>query len=287
MMRNVIIGGGDVKEVSFSNDSAFSLLCGPCQIEDLDHTLRTAEALNAICEKLGIDFVYKSSYDKANRTSINSTRGVGLQEGLRILEEVRKQIGVPVITDIHEVSQVEAVGQAVDMLQIPAFLCRQTDLVVAAAKTGKALNIKKGQFMAPWDMDNVLQKALDSGNDKILLCDRGTMFGYGNLVSDMRGLRIMAETEFPVVFDATHSVQMPSANGATSGGKREFVEPLARAAAAVGVSTFFMEAHEEPSRAPSDGPNMIPLDKMEGLLATLQAIDKVAKENAYQAVKSD
>ena len=287
MTHTVKVGGNGVKEVIFAQDKPFSLLCGPCQIENLDHTLMMAENLNKICEKLGIGFVYKSSFDKANRTSIHSTRGVGLEEGMRILQEVKKQIGVPVVTDIHDTNQVDAVAEVADILQIPAFLCRQTDLVVAAAKTGRVLNIKKGQFLAPWDMKNVMQKAVEVGNNDIMLCERGASFGYGNLVSDFRGLRIMAETGQPIIFDATHSVQMPGGNGATSGGKREFVEPLARAAAAVGVAGFFMESHEHPSTAPSDGPNMIPLDQMEGLLITLKKFDDVAKENAYKNIVSD
>lgn len=286
MTQVVNVTGKGVKDVVFANDKPFSLLCGPCQIENLDHTLKTAERINEICEKLGIGFVYKSSFDKANRTSLNSTRGVGLEEGCRILEEVRKQIGVPVVTDIHEISQVDAVAEAVDVLQIPAFLCRQTDLVVKAAATGKTVNIKKGQFLAPWDMENVAAKAASTNNKNIMLCDRGTSFGYGNLVSDMRGLPIMAKTGYPVIFDATHSVQMPGGNGATSGGKREFVEPLARAAAAVGVAGFFMEAHEDPNNAPSDGPNMVALDQLEGLLANLKRIDEVAKANPYMNITS-
>tara|TARA_R110000868_G_scaffold189695_2_gene433139 strand:- start:185394 stop:186275 length:882 start_codon:yes stop_codon:yes gene_type:complete len=287
MIQNVIVGGNGVNQVTFANDKPFSLLCGPCQLENRDHTLKTAETINDICQKLGIGFVYKSSFDKANRTSLNSTRGVGLEEGCRILSDVRSMLGIPVVTDIHEISQVDAVAEVVDILQIPAFLCRQTDLILKAAATGKTLNIKKGQFMAPWDMENVAAKAASTNNKNIMLCDRGTTFGYGNLVSDMRGLPIMAQTGFPVIFDATHSVQMPGGNGSTSGGKREFVEPLARAAAAVGVAGFFLEAHEEPSRAPSDGPNMVPLDQLEGLLRNLQAIDNVAKETAYMAIKSD
>ncbi|MEC8467409.1 MAG: 3-deoxy-8-phosphooctulonate synthase [Pseudomonadota bacterium] len=282
-----ITGKGIQKDVVFANNKPFSLLCGPCQIEGRDHTLKTAKKLQEICDKLGIGFVYKSSFDKANRTSLNAQRGVGLDEGCKILEEVRQEFGVPVITDIHEISQVDAVAQAVDILQIPAFLCRQTDLVVKAAATGRALNIKKGQFLAPWDMENVAKKAASTNNKNIMLCERGASFGYGNLVSDMRSLPIMAKTGFPVIFDATHSVQMPGGNGTSSGGKREFVEPLARAAAAVGVAGFFMEAHENPSAAPSDGQNMITLDQLEGLLRNLKAIDDVAKENAYMNIISD
>lgn len=286
MTTEVKITSGN-KDVLFANDKPFSLLCGPCQLENRDHTLQTAERLRDICDRLGIGFVFKSSFDKANRTSIASTRGVGIDEGCEILTEVRKEIGVPVITDIHEISQVDQVAEAVDILQIPAFLCRQTDLVVKAAATGRALNIKKGQFLAPWDMENVAKKAASTNNKNIMLCERGASFGYGNLVSDMRSLPIMAKTGYPVIFDATHSVQMPGGNGATSGGKREFVEPLARAAAAVGVAGFFMEAHEEPNRAPSDGPNMVPMDQLEGLLKNLKAIDQIAKEHAYRPITSD
>ena len=287
MAKIVTVGANDVKSVDFSNQKSFSLLCGPCQMENRDHTLKTAEAIHNICEKLGIGYVFKSSFDKANRTSIGSTRGVGIEEGCRILSDVRKEIGVPVVTDIHEISQVDMVAEVADILQIPAFLCRQTDLILKAASTGKTLNIKKGQFLAPWDMENVAAKAASTGHENIMLCERGASFGYGNLVSDMRGLHIMARTGYPIIFDATHSVQMPGGNGTTSGGKREFVEPLARAAAAVGVAGFFMEAHEEPSRAPSDGPNMVPLDKLEGLLRNLQIIDEVSKEAAYMNIPSD
>lgn len=287
MTHTVKVGGNGIKEVEFSQEKPFSLLCGPCQMESVDHALMMAENLNKICEKLGIGFVYKSSFDKANRTSIYSKRGLGIEEGMRLMEEVKKQIGVPVVTDIHDKDQVPAVAEVCDILQIPAFLCRQTDLVVAAAKSGRVLNIKKGQFLAPWDMQNVIQKAIDSGNDDIMLCERGTSFGYSNLVSDFRGLRVMAETGKPVIFDATHSVQMPSGNGNTSGGKREFVEPLARAAASIGVAGFFMESHENPSVAPCDGPNMVPLDQMEALLTTLKKLDDIAKENAYANIVSD
>ena len=287
MTQEVIIKGQGIQEVVFANNKPFSLLCGPCQIESREHTLQTAKRLKEICDKLNIGLVYKSSFDKANRTSLNAQRGVGIQEGCEILAEVRQEIGVPVITDIHEISQVDAVAEAVDILQIPAFLCRQTDLVVKAAATGRALNIKKGQFLAPWDMENVAKKAASTNNNNIMLCERGASFGYGNLVSDMRSLPIMAKTGYPVIFDATHSVQMPGGHGTSSGGKREFVEPLARAAAAVGVAGFFMEAHENPSQAPSDGPNMIPLDQLEGLLRNIKAIDEVAKENAYMNIVSD
>jgi 2-dehydro-3-deoxyphosphooctonate aldolase (KDO 8-P synthase) len=287
VVHQVKITGKDIQEVVFANDKPISLICGPCQIEGREHTLQTARKIKEICDKLNIGLVYKSSFDKANRTSLNAQRGVGIAEGCEILAEVRQEMGIPVITDIHEISQVDEVAEAVDILQIPAFLCRQTDLVVKAAATGKALNIKKGQFLSPWDMENVANKAASTNNRNIMLCERGSSFGYGNLVSDMRSLPIMAQTGYPVIFDATHSVQMPGAQGGSSGGKREFVEPLARAAAAVGVAGFFMEAHENPSSAPSDGPNMIPLDQLEGLLQNLKMIDQISKENAYMNIISD
>ena len=285
-MKRVEINDQTISSVVFDNQQKFSLICGPCQLETLDHALITAEQLHNICEKLDIDFVFKASFDKANRTSLKGQRGVGIDKGLEILQTVREQIGVPVLTDIHDISQVKPVAEVVDILQIPAFLCRQTDLLLAAAQTGKVVNVKKGQFLAPQDMQNVVDKILSENNENILLTDRGTMFGYGNLISDMRGLRIMAQTEYPVIFDATHSVQMPSADGSKSGGKREFVEPLARAAVAVGVAGLFMETHEDPDKSPSDGPNMVPLAKMEGLLTSLKRIDEVAKANKYQDIPS-
>ena len=239
-----------------------------------------SHALVEMTGRLGIGLIYKTSFDKANRTSLGSNRGLGMEAGLPILAEVRETYGCPVITDVHLPDHCAEVAQAVDVLQIPAFLCRQTDLVVAAARTGKALNIKKGQFLAPWDMKNVLAKATDSGNDKIMLCERGTSFGYNTLVSDMRSLPTMAETGYPIVFDATHSVQQPGGQGGTSGGERQFVPVLARAAIAIGVAAVFMETHQDPDSAPSDGPNMIPLDQMEALLKNLMAFDAVAKASA-------
>ncbi|MBI1362872.1 MAG: 3-deoxy-8-phosphooctulonate synthase [Proteobacteria bacterium] len=283
-MHQVKIGGNGVAEVVFANDKPISLLCGPCAIEGRDKTLRAAENIKSICEKLGIGVVFKSSFDKANRSSNTTGRGMGMDEGLKILAEVRKEFGMPVLTDIHESAQAEPVGQVVDVLQIPAFLCRQTDLLLAAAATGKAINVKKGQFLAPQDMTNVVEKITATNNKNLMLCERGTTFGYGNLVSDMRGLRIMAETTYPVIFDATHSVQMPGGQGKSSGGKREFVEPLARAAIAVGVAGVFIEAHENPAEAISDGPNQVPMSHLEGLLTSLKRLDDISKELAYQAM---
>ena len=284
MMHQVKVGGGKVAEVVFANDKPISILCGPCAIEGRERTLRTAEGIKAICDKLGIGVVFKSSFDKANRSSNTTGRGMGMDEGLKILAEIRSELGMPIVTDIHESHQAGPVGEVVDILQIPAFLCRQTDLLLAAAATGKAINVKKGQFLAPQDMANVVEKITGTNNMNLMLCERGTTFGYGNLVSDMRGLRIMAETGFPVIFDATHSVQMPGGHGKSSGGKREFVEPLARAAVAVGVGGLFIEAHENPAEAISDGPNQIPMSHLEGLLSTLKRMDDIAIDLAYQAM---
>ena len=263
--------------LTIANDRPFALIAGPCQMESREHALETAAALVEMTGKLGIGLIYKSSFDKANRTSISTARGLGMDKALPIFAEVRERFGCPVITDVHEADQCAPVAEAVDVLQIPAFLCRQTDLLIAAARTGRAVNVKKGQFLAPWDMKNVAAKLVASGNDKVLLCERGASFGYNTLVSDMRSLPIMAETGFPVVFDATHSVQQPGGQGTTSGGQREFVPVLARAAIAVGVAAVFMETHENPDSAPSDGPNMVPLKDMPALLARLQAFDKLAK----------
>ena len=266
-----------IGNLTIANDRPFALIAGPCQMESREHALETAAALVEMTGKLGIGLIYKSSFDKANRTSISTARGLGMDKALPIFAEVRERFGCPVITDVHEADQCAQVAEAVDVLQIPAFLCRQTDLLVAAAKTGRAVNVKKGQFLAPWDMKNVAAKLVASGNEKVLLCERGASFGYNTLVSDMRSLPIMAETGFPVVFDATHSVQQPGGQGTTSGGQREFVPVLARAAIAVGVAAVFMETHENPDCAPSDGPNMVPLKDMPALLARLQAFDKLAK----------
>ncbi len=259
------------------NDLPVVFFLGPCQLESRAHALETSAVLKEMGQKYGVGVVYKTSFDKANRSSIKTQRGVGIDEALPIFAEIREISGLPVMTDIHEREQCARVAEAVDVLQIPAFLCRQTDLLVAAGETGRVINVKKGQFLAPWDMKNVAAKIASTGNDKILLCDRGTSFGYNTLVSDMRGLPIMAETGYPVVFDATHSVQQPGGQGETSGGQREFVPVLARAAVAVGVAAVFMETHENPDVAPSDGPNMVPLKDLPKLIETLIAFDKLAK----------
>ena len=267
--------------VSFDNTQPFVLISGPCQMETRDHTMMLAEKIKTMADKLGIGYVFKASFDKANRTSLSGKRGIGLEAALPIFEEVRKTFNIPVLTDVHTQEQCKALDGSVDILQIPAFLCRQTDLLIAAAKTNCIVNIKKGQFLAPWDMANVIQKVTESGNNNVLLTDRGTSFGYNTLVSDFRGLPTMAETGAPVVYDATHSVQQPGGLGGSSGGQRQFVPVLARAAVAVGVSGLFMECHEDPDNAPSDGPVMVPLDQMEALLTSLKALDDVAKENTF------
>lgn len=266
-----------VGNVTFGNDLPFVLIAGPCQIESRAHALEMADELVATTKELNIPFVYKSSFDKANRTSIAGKRGVGLSKGMEILQEVRDTFGCPVLTDIHTEEQCEIVGKTVDILQIPAFLCRQTDLLVAAAKTGKVINVKKGQFLAPWDVKNIVGKLEASDNRNIMLTDRGTSFGYNTLVSDMRSLPIMAQTGYPVIFDATHSVQQPSGQGGASGGQREFVEVLAKAAVAVGVAGLFMETHQDPDNSPSDGPCMVHLKDMFKLLTKLAAFDKISK----------
>jgi len=258
-------------------DKPFFLISGPCAIETEALALETAAYLKEVTDKLGIPYIYKSSFDKANRTSHDSPRGVGLEAGLRILEKVKNEVGVPVLTDVHEDSPMDEVASVVDVLQTPAMLSRQTNFIQAVARTGKPVNIKKGQFMAPWDMTNVVAKARAVGNDNIMVCERGCSFGYNNLVSDMRGLAVMRETDCPVVFDATHSVQLPGGQGGSSGGQREHVPVLARAAVAVGVAGLFMESHPDPANAMSDGPNSWPIDRMEELLASLQAIDRVVK----------
>ena len=267
-----------VGNITFSNDLPFVLIGGPCQLESMDHTIDLAGKIVEITGKLNIPYVFKASFDKANRTSISGARGVGLEKAMDIFKEVKKQFSCPVITDVHEPGQCAPVAQVVDMLQIPAFLCRQTDLVVAAAKTGKPLNIKKGQFLAPWDMKNVVTKADQSGNTNVLVTERGVSFGYNTLVVDMRSLPIMAQqTGYPVVIDATHSVQQPGGQGTSTGGQREFAPVLARAAVAVGVAGVFIETHQDPDKSPSDGPNMIPLAELEGVLASLKAIDQLIK----------
>ena len=264
-------------KLNISNTGPFTLIAGPCQLENEKHALDIAGELKKITDNLGIGLIYKTSFDKANRTSLNGKRGAGLEKSLPIFDKIRKQIGVPVLTDIHAIDQCALVSKHVDVLQIPAFLCRQTDLLVAAAKTGKVINVKKGQFLAPWDMVNVTKKIEDSGNKNILVTERGASFGYNTLVSDMRSLPIMAKNGYPVVFDATHSVQQPGGMGDKSGGQREFVEYLSRAAIAVGVAAVFMETHPDPDNAPSDGPNMVPLKELKSLLKKLTEIDKLIK----------
>ena len=264
-------------KLNISNTGPFTLIAGPCQLENEKHALEVANELKKITEKLGIGLIYKTSFDKANRTSLKGKRGAGLEKSLPVFDKIRKDVGIPVLTDVHTAEQCEIVSKHVDVLQIPAFLCRQTDLLIAAAKTGKIINVKKGQFLAPWDMVNVTKKIEDSGKKNILVTERGTSFGYNTLVSDMRSLPIMARNGYPVVFDATHSVQQPGGMGNKSGGQREFVEHLARAAIAVGVAAVFMETHPDPDNAPSDGPNMVPLSKMPGLLNQLVKIDKLIK----------
>ena len=264
-------------KLTISNNNPFTLIAGPCQLENEKHALDVATELKKITEKLSIGLIYKTSFDKANRTSLKGKRGAGLEKSLPIFDKIRKDVGIPVLTDVHTVEHCSIVSQHVDVLQIPAFLCRQTDLLVAAAKTGKIINVKKGQFLAPWDMENVTKKIEDSGNTNILVTERGASFGYNTLVSDMRSLPIMAKNGYPVVFDATHSVQQPGGMGDKSGGQREFVEYLARAAIAVGVAAVFMETHPDPDNAPSDGPNMVPLSKMPSLLNQLVEIDKLIK----------
>jgi 2-dehydro-3-deoxyphosphooctonate aldolase (KDO 8-P synthase) len=269
-----------VGKVRFGNDLPISVIAGPCQLESRAHALEVASALKEIATRLNIGLVYKTSFDKANRTSVSAARGIGLKEALPVFAEIRSSLGLPVLTDVHEPDQCAEAAQAVDVLQIPAFLCRQTDLLVAAAATGKAVNVKKGQFLAPWDMTNVVAKITGAGNANVLVTERGVSFGYNTLVSDMRALPIMARlTGAPVIFDATHSVQQPGGKGTSSGGEREFVPVLARAAVAVGVAGVFIETHPDPDRAPSDGPNMVPLREFEGLVKRLMAFDTLAKNS--------
>lgn len=273
----VTVGSGPARPVTFAQDRPIALFAGPCQMESRDHALMMAAALAEIAGRLGIGLVYKSSFDKANRTSLSGKRGIGLDAALPVFAEIREKFGLPVVTDVHEPSQCAAAADVVDVLQIPAFLCRQTDLLVAAAKTGKVVKIKKGQFLAPWDIKNAVAKVAGSGNPNILLTERGTSFGYNTLVVDMRGLPQMAETGAPVIFDATHSVQQPGGQGTASGGDRRYVPVLARAAVAVGVAGLFIETHEEPDRAPSDGPNMVALKDFEKLMRNLMQLDEVTK----------
>lgn len=270
-----------IGNLKMGNDLPFVLIAGPCQMESRDHAFDMCGAIKEITGKLGIPLVYKSSFDKANRTSLKGQRGIGLEKGLPVFEELRSKMNLPVITDIHTAEQCAIVAPSVDVLQIPAFLCRQTDLLIAAAKTGKPINVKKGQFLAPWDMKNVAEKIIESGNPNVMLCERGVTFGYNTLVNDMRALPIMAETGLPVVFDATHSVQQPGGAGTASGGDRRMVPPLARAALAIGCAAIFMETHQDPDKAPSDGPNMVKLSDLEGILTQLVAIDRLIKPEAY------
>jgi 2-dehydro-3-deoxyphosphooctonate aldolase (KDO 8-P synthase) len=273
-MKHVTVAG-----LTIGNDLPLTVIAGPCQLESEGHAMMIAETMKAACDRAGAQFVFKASYDKANRTSLSGRRGLGLDEGLRVLDNVRARLGVPVLTDVHSEAQCAAAAQAVDILQIPAFLCRQTDLLLAAGATGAVVNVKKGQFLAPWDMPNVVAKIESTGNTRILLTERGTSFGYNTLVADMRSLPQMARTGYPVVMDATHSVQQPGGQGGSSGGQREFAPVMARAAVALGVAAVFIETHEDPDRAPSDGPNMIPLDQMPRLVDSLMRFDALAKSD--------
>ncbi|MBX9805755.1 MAG: 3-deoxy-8-phosphooctulonate synthase [Alphaproteobacteria bacterium] len=268
-----------VGNLTIGNDLPLTLLAGPCVMESRDHALEMSHALVEMTQKLGMGLIYKTSFDKANRTSLSGARGVGLKEALPVFAEIREKWGCPIVTDVHDALQCAPVAEVVDVLQIPAFLCRQTDLLLAAGNTGKALNVKKGQFLAPWDMKNVVKKIEETGNKNIMLCERGVSFGYNTLVSDMRALPIMAELGYPIVFDATHSVQQPGGQGSSTGGQREFVPVLARAAISIGVAAVFMETHQDPDKAPSDGPNMVKLKDMPALLETLMAFDNLSKSN--------
>ena len=274
-MKNKVV---KCNKINISNSKQFTLIAGPCQLENEKHALDVAATLKEITKKLNIDLIYKTSFDKANRTSLKGKRGAGLDKSLPVFDKIRKDLGIPVLTDIHTIDQCTTLSNHVDVLQIPAFLCRQTDLLIAAAKTGKIINVKKGQFLAPWDMTNVIKKIEDSGNKNILVTERGASFGYNTLVSDMRSIPIMAKNGYPVVFDATHSVQQPGGMGDKSGGQREFVQYLARAAVAVGVAAVFIETHPDPDNAPSDGPNMVPLSELPSLLKQLIQIDKLVKD---------
>ncbi len=273
-MQNKIVKCNDIE---IANNKKITLIAGPCQLESEQHAMDMSGKIKEIASKLNIGFIYKTSFDKANRTSLKGQRGAGLEKSLPVFEKIKKELNIPILTDVHNEKHCEIVSQHVDILQIPAFLCRQTDLLIAAAKTKKIINVKKGQFLAPWDMVNVTKKISDSGNDNILVTERGASFGYNTLVSDMRSIPIMVKNGYPVVFDATHSVQQPGGQGEKSGGQREFVEYLARAASAVGVAGIFMETHQDPDNAPSDGPNMVPLNKLESLLNQIIEIDKLVK----------
>ena len=268
-----------VADLTIGNDRPLTIIAGPCQLESSDHAQMIAGRMKEACDKFGAQYVFKASYDKANRTSLSGKRGLGMEQGLSILSDIRKTFGVPVLTDVHTEAQCAGAAEAVDIIQIPAFLCRQTDMLLAAGKTGAAINVKKGQFLAPWDMKNVVDKIESTGNERILLTERGVSFGYNTLVADMRSLPQMAETGYPVVMDATHSVQQPGGKGGSSGGQREFAPVMARAAVAIGVGAVFIETHEDPDNAPSDGPNMVYLDQMPHLIETLMAFDAIAKAN--------
>jgi len=275
-MKNLTVKCGNIE---ISNSSNFCLIAGPCQLETEQHAMDMSGKIKEITSKLGVNFIYKTSFDKANRTSLKGKRGIGLEKSLPIFDKIKKELNVSILTDVHNIEQCSIVADHVDILQIPAFLCRQTDLLIAAAKTKKIINVKKGQFLAPWDMVNVTKKISDSGNNNILVTERGASFGYNTLVTDMRSLPIMAKNGYPVIFDATHSLQQPGGQGDKSGGQREFVEHLSRAAVAVGVAGVFMETHQDPDNAPSDGPNMIPLSNLENLLKQLIKIDNIIKNN--------
>lgn len=274
MMKDVTFGG-----LTVGNDRPLTVIAGPCQLESLDHALMIAEVMTEACAKVGAQYVFKASYDKANRTSLSGRRGLGVDQGLSVLAEIKARTGLPVLTDIHDADQARAAAAVVDVIQIPAFLCRQTDLLLAAGETGAVINIKKGQFLAPWDMANVVAKVESTGNERILLTERGASFGYNTLVADMRSLPIMARTGWPVIMDATHSVQQPGGQGGSSGGQREFAPVMARAAVSLGIAGVFIETHECPDKAPSDGPNMIPLEQMPALVRSLMTFDRLAKDD--------
>ena len=278
MTQNIV----EILNFKVSNKLPLFLIAGPCSIESKDHAINHAGMIKDICKKLNINFVYKSSFDKANRTSTKSSRGVGIEKGLSILSDVKKSFSLPILTDVHETHQCKEIEEIVDIIQIPAFLCRQTDLLIAAANTKRVINVKKGQFLAPWDMVNVTKKISDSGNENILVTERGASFGYNTLISDMRSIPIMAKSGYPIVFDGTHSVQQPGGLGEKSGGQREFVEHLSRAASAVGIAAIFLETHQDPDNAPSDGPNMIPLNNLEKLISQIVEIDKFVKNKIYE-----
>ena len=271
-----------IGNTNIGNDQPLNIIAGPCQLESSEHSLMIAKSMADACAQVGAGYIFKGSFDKANRTSISGKRGVGLSEGLKIMEKVKASVGCPVLTDVHDASQCSEVASIVDILQIPAFLCRQTDLLIAAAKTNAAINVKKGQFLAPWEMPNVAEKLASTGNKRIMLCERGTSFGYNTLVTDMRGIPEMLKTGYPIIMDATHSVQQPGGQGKSSGGQREFAPLIARLATSIGIAGVFIETHENPDHAPSDGPNMIKLDQMPNILEDLMKFDQLAKENPFR-----